>query len=129
MTERLRIVFRPEADGWWSVSSPDEVGLATQGKSLKVARRRAREGLSTLWEDWPRAERAVLLEEFVLPKSVLKGLASLHARRKELAESQERASRDSRKLARALVKRGLGMRDAGDLLALSHQRIAQLIAD
>jgi len=128
MTDQLRIVFEPEG-GWWSVHSPDEPALATQGKTLATARKRAREALSSLWDDWPRAKRAELVEEFALPEDVLQGLEALESKRRLVLELQQSASAQSRKLARALVKYEVSLRDAGALLSLSHQRVAQLVAD
>ncbi len=106
----------------------DDIRVALMKFTLP-ARFHAPHETNRIWDDWPRAERAELIEEFVLPKSVLHGLRNLEAERKKLRALQDTASSRSRKLARALLKRGVGLCDAGDLLSLSHQRVAQLVSD
>lgn len=112
-----------EESGWWVVEAP-EYNAVTQAKTLTTARKRIREALSLFVEDSSTAE---LVETFRLPPGLeqsVRVLEGIRARFKEVQREQQDASR---KAAWALRRAGIGTRDSGLLMDLTHQRVAQLL--
>ena len=123
---RYAVRYEPIEDGWWLAVVPDVPGCLTQGKSLRQARERIREALSLYATD---ANTAELIETKVLPRSVLNAVEKAQEYREAVEDAQLKASSASRVAVRALLKRGLSMRDAAELLEISHQRVAQLASE
>ncbi|MCX5215610.1 type II toxin-antitoxin system HicB family antitoxin [Kitasatospora sp. NBC_00240] len=109
---------------WWAVEVPDVPGAHTQGRNLKEAEQMAREAVALLLDV---EEDQVLIDlRPELPRATTDILADFQARRtaREDAEAAERTAQEA--AARALKAAGLSVRDAGAVLGISHQRIAQL---
>jgi predicted RNase H-like HicB family nuclease len=122
-----RIHLTRDENGAWIVRSPDVPGFHTYGRSLRQARNRAREALSLWVEDVDDAE---LEFQYHLPKQWREATRAFgHARTRAIdAESEARALATD--VANYLTSAcGLSLRDAAELLALSHQRVQQLVAD
>jgi hypothetical protein len=79
-----------------------------------------------LWIAKP--EQAVLEEEIRLPPDLKAAVRRSHQTRERAEREHENAQDETRSAAEALVARGIGLRDAGELLGLSHQRVQQLVA-
>jgi len=93
--------------------------------SIDQARRRIREALS-LWVD--NAEDAVIEEEIRLPAAARQALQRAERARARADLERSRAQEETERTARALLDDlGIGMRDAGELLGISHQRVQQLV--
>jgi predicted RNase H-like HicB family nuclease len=109
---------------WWAVELPDVPGGFTQGRNLKEAAEMAREAVALLL-DLPEEEIEIDLQP-KLPKDTTTALADFQARRlqREGAEEAERTAQVA--AAQALTGAGLSVRDAGVVLGISHQRVAQL---
>ena len=122
-----RVPVERDETGTWIAHVVGVPGCHSYGRSLRQARSRIREALS-LWVD--DAADADLDFEVRLPTEV-----RLELRR--AAASRERASRATRDAQErtastvvAMVRdHGLSMRDAAELLGLSHQRVQQLVAE
>jgi predicted RNase H-like HicB family nuclease len=100
-------------------------GCHTYGRTLEQARRRIREALSLWVED---ADRAELVEEVRLPAAVKQAIGRSRTSRVEAEEQRAKAQEATSRAARTLVDElHLGLRDAAELLGLSHQRVQQLI--
>jgi len=113
-----------DESGHWIASVPAVKGCHTYGRSIHEARERIREALGLFVRD---ASRARLSDDIRLPA----GVRSLLARQRE---ARSRAEREQQR-ARAVVSRavvalteelGLSVRDAGELLGISYQRVQQL---
>jgi predicted RNase H-like HicB family nuclease len=101
-------------------------GVHTYGRTLDQLRRRIREALSLRAED---ADAAALVEEIRLPNDARHAIQRSSAARTRAERERVHAQRATTDAANILVERlGLGMRDAGELLGLSYQRIQQLIS-
>jgi predicted RNase H-like HicB family nuclease len=123
--KEYRAVFERDETGTWLARVPSIPGCHTYGRTLEQARTRLREALG-LWITQPDAVR--IEEDIVLP-SELKAAVRRSRRTRERAErEQEHAQKETRAAATALVGDGVSLRDAGELLGLSHQRVQQLVS-
>ena len=118
-------VFERDENGAWIVRIPEVRGCHSYGRSLEEARRRIREALS-LWVD--DAENAVIDEEIRLPAAARTALNRAMRARERADREHDAAQRETERTARTLLDDvGISMRDAGELLGISHQRVQQLV--
>jgi len=97
----------------------------TSGQTHAQLRRRIREALSLYVDD---ADRTELVEELRLPREVRDALRRNEAARRRLEASRRAAGAATGEAVRTLVEDlNLGLRDAGELLGLSYQRVQQLV--
>jgi predicted RNase H-like HicB family nuclease len=121
-----RVVIERDESGAWIAHVRGVRGCHTYGRTLDQVRRRVREALSLWVED---AETAELVEEIRLPGDARQAIRRSSAARTRAARGRENAQRATTAAAKLLVERlGLGVRDAGELLGLSHQRVQQLLS-
>ena len=120
----LRVVYEKGNDGLWFVEVPSVRGCHTQGKSVAQARERIREALGLFRDD---ADRVELKEEFKLPAELRNMVVHFLATRAKAKALEVEAQAAARKAAAALKKRSFTVRDAGEVLELSHQRVQQLL--
>lgn len=95
----------------------------TFGRGLTQTRARIREAL-VLWEG-PAAEEAELLEELPMPKATRKKLVQLEALRRKLADLMQSARSHQDQVVTELIG-SWSLRDIGQMLAISHQRVGQI---
>jgi len=113
-----------EESGAWIARVPGVPGCHTWGRSLRQVKRRIREALSLWVED---ADRAELDFREHLPGEMRRELAAVRAAREKAGEAQTEAVRVAAAAVQDLTKRrGLSVRDAADLIGVSHQRVQQL---
>lgn len=114
---------RYEHDGnWWVATVPAVKGCHTQGRSIAQARNRIREALALCLGD-EKAEAAELADDIRLPSQLQKSMKALRKAEEEAAKLQKlRAA-----AAKELTASGLSVRDAGEVLGVSFQRIQQLV--
>ena len=123
--ETYKAVFERDESGAWIVRVPQIPGCHTYGRTLDQARRRIREALS-LWVD--DAEEAEIEAEIRLPRAAREALDRAKRARARADRERSRAQEETERTARALLDEvGIGMRDAGELLGISHQRVQQLV--
>ena len=118
------VVYERDDDGWWAASVPSVRGCRTQGRSLAQARERIREALSLFVKN---AQRAELRDKIVLPAEFRRQVDRQLRLRHALEAEQRQLQESTQGTVRQLVKRGLSVRDVGELLGLSHQRVHQLV--
>jgi predicted RNase H-like HicB family nuclease len=124
MAKAYKVVFELGEDGLWSVSVPAVRGCRSQGKSIAQARDRIREALGLFVDD---ADDAEFREDLKLPATLKRTLHAYHGARKRAQAEKEKAQARARESVRILKKAGFTVRDAGELLELSHQRVQQLL--
>jgi predicted RNase H-like HicB family nuclease len=124
---RYRIDLERDETGAWIVRSPDVPGFHTYGRSLGQARNRAREALS-LWVE--QADDADLEFRYRLPKGWRDATRKLRQARIRANTAEKEAQALGAEVANYLTGVcGLSLRDAAELIDLSHQRVQQLIAE
>ena len=120
-----RVILERDETGAWIARVPSVRGCHTHGRTLEQARRRIREALG-LWVE--NAETAELVEEVRLPTEARDAIRRSRRARSEAEQQREEAQAATSEAARALVQElHLGLRDAGELLGLSYQRVQQLV--
>jgi predicted RNase H-like HicB family nuclease len=122
--KEYKAVFERDESGAWLARVPAIRGCHTYGRTLEQARGRLREALG-LWI--ARPEQAVIEEEIRLPADLKAAIQRSRRTRERAAQEREHAQKETRAAAEALVDEGVSLRDAGELLGLSHQRVQQLV--
>ena len=117
-------IFERDESGAWLARIPSIRGCHTYGRTLEQARTRLREALG-LWIDRP--EHAVIEETIRLPADLRTAIQRSRRTRERAERERENAQEQTRAAAEALVEEGVSLRDAGELLGLSHQRVQQLV--
>lgn len=111
---------------WWLASVTGVEGCHTQGRTIDQARRRIREALSLFVDD---ASEADLVDEIVLPRNARTLLNRVRSTRRRAEEERAKLQSTTAEAAHLLTEElGVSVRDAGELLGLSHQRVQQLLA-
>jgi predicted RNase H-like HicB family nuclease len=118
-----RAVIVRDEDGYWFVDFPDIPGCHTQGRTLRAARTRMRDALSLFVDD---ADAAHIVEDLRLPGDTMAAVHRTVELREHAAEAAQESQAAAREAVRRLLDAGLTLRDAGDVLGLSFQRVNQL---
>lgn len=123
---KYRVVFERDESGAWIARVRGVRGCHTHGRTLEQARRRIREALGLWVED---ADTAELEEEIRLPAEARTAIRASRTARQAADRQRQAARAATAEAARFLVgELHLGLRDAAELLDLSHQRIQQLVS-
>ena len=128
----FQVVFEPD-DGGWHVHVPEVQGCRTWGRSISAARKNVRKTLGlcvdVLGEGAGEvAKVAIFVEDFKIPAAVKHDVEQAHAARRYAEAMVDLAQMRTTHAAKTLTgKLGLSLRDAGDLLGLSHERVKQLM--
>lgn len=112
--------------GYWNASVPEVPGAHTFARRLDQIPGQIKEALRLFPESVP-AEFDVELEPR-LPDSMQEMVRQANEVREHARRAAEQANEQTRAAAAALRSGGLPMRDVGELLHVSHQRVAQLLA-
>ena len=118
-------VICERAGGWWAVHVRERPGVFTQVRRLDQAEEMARDAIAMF--EGRRADSFTIEVDAVPPSGTGKVVGRARHARAEAEAAQSAASEATVAAALALVRGGLTVRDAGMLLGLSHQRIAQVI--
>lgn len=114
-----------DESGWWIATARGVSGCHTQGRSIRQSLSRIREALSVCVGHDISAED---LEPFVhLEAAARRAVSRYESARKRLERDQLAARNTAVEAVETLVGGlSLSVRDAGDVLGLSHQRVNQL---
>ena len=120
-----RVVIERDESGAWIARVPRVPGCHTYGRTLDQARRRIREALSLWVEDAACVKFEV---EVRLPREIRRELQKSSSARRRAERERAEAAAATKSAANALVRElRVGMRDAAELLGISHQRVQQLV--
>jgi predicted RNase H-like HicB family nuclease len=127
MRTSYTVRYERDETGWWVAQVKEAPAAITQGRTIAEARRRIREALALALDDDAAAERAKLVDDVRLPAEVRRALQEARAARARLATESKKAQESTAKAVRTLLKSmHLSVRDAGDLIGISPQRVHQL---
>lgn len=117
--------YERDETGWWVATVKEVRGCHTQGRTIAQARRRISEALG-LFVD--HADKADLIDDVVLPANARTLLERVQSTRKRAEEEAIKLQSSTAEAAEVLTRDvGVSVRDAGELLGLSHQRVHQLL--
>jgi predicted RNase H-like HicB family nuclease len=123
---RYEVIYARDEGGWWIARVRGVSGVHSNGRTIAEARRRVREALALAVGD-TAAEKADLVDDVQIPASLRSRITSYRRVRAAEQKARNEALDVARILAPALVRNlGLSVRDVGELLGLSHQRVHQL---
>lgn len=109
----------------WALDVEGEPGIHSQVRRIDQAEEMAREAIAGVLDIAPGSFEIVVAPE--VPAAVRTMVDKATKARSQAAQAQDAAALLTRDAARRLVEGGLTVRDAGVLLGVSHQRIAQLV--
>ena len=122
MAKKYTAVYEYGNDGWWTVSIREVRGVHTQGRSIAQARTRVREALGLFVDG---AEAAQLVDDIRVGAAMLNAILKARRARQAADRQQKLATLASRAAAKKLVAK-MSVRDAGEVLGVSHQYVQQL---
>jgi predicted RNase H-like HicB family nuclease len=121
-----KVVYERDESGSWTADVPSVPGCHSYGRTIEQARERVREALDLWVRD---AGSAYLLDDVRLPTRLRAAVKRARVERKKAEEQHERAQRTAAQAATELTRDlHVSLRDAGEVLGLSRQRIQQLTA-
>jgi DNA-directed RNA polymerase specialized sigma24 family protein len=111
--------------GWWIISIP-ELDLVTQARRIRDIQHMATD-LVAAWLDKDPVDVRVEVEDFMPPAAVVEQMTRAKTLLAHATHEQEEAGRLASDAVSVLVDElGLTLRDAAQVLGVSHQRVAQL---
>lgn len=119
------VVTARRSEGWWALHAEAIRGTHTQVKRLDQAEDMVRDAISLLLEVDPLSFDVQVVPE--LDADLTDVVNAATRARSQAADASTTAARTTQAAARRLVEGGLTVRDAGVLLGISHQRVAQLL--
>jgi predicted RNase H-like HicB family nuclease len=121
-------VTAKRAGKWWALEIPEVPGVLSQVRRLDQAEAMAREALATMLDVAPDSFGVKL--EPTLDDTAREVLDALARAKEHLAQVQREATLAAQRAAVVLTHDdGLSMRDAGEVMNLSHQRVAQILEE
>ena len=121
--QRVEVV---RSGGWWAITVPALDGVFSQAKRLDQVEDRAREAIS-LMLDVDEDDVGDLDVVVTPPARVADLLGALEASVAAADEATRTAVATRREIAELLRAEGLPLRDVGELIGVSHQRLSQLL--
>lgn len=111
---------------WWAVEVPEVDGVFTQAKRLDQVASEVADAVGLLEDVDPATVEVEVIARLGTADDT--AVAALRLERDRLEAEQLALAADARLIAASLVRKaGLSLRDAGQMLGISHQRVAQLL--
>ncbi len=111
--------------GWWALESPDVPRMHTQARRLDLAASIAAEAIATI-HGVDESEVVIDLVP-VLDDARAATLERMHSARASAERAAQDAAASTGKAALRLHELGMSMRDVGEIMGISHQRVHQLL--
>lgn len=130
MSTTYEAVFEMDDNGWWFVDAPGVNGAHSHGPTLVKARANIAEAIALMTD--AETSRVQITPTFRLRAEVAPSVEQARARRAE-AEAAQAKAMDSTRSAIADLRANYGSllsnRDIAELVGISHQRVAQIVAE
>ena len=119
------INYKRIEDGFWLATVTGVPGCLTQGRTINQTRERIKEALTLFVDD---VESANLVDNIQLSTKARRALNHFKAVRERAIAEGIKLQESASQAASALIDgMGMSMRDTGELLELSHQRVHQIV--
>lgn len=112
---------------WWAITVPELGGVFSQARRLDQVDAMAREAIALMLDIDP-ADVGELDIEVEPPARVVDVLEALKRSEVQAEEARETLVETRRRAAEELRAAGLPLRDVGELLGVTHQRVSQILA-
>ena len=112
---------------WWSITVPELSGVFSQAKRLDQVERNAREAIAMML-DIAEVDVGSLEVDVTPPGTAVEVLKRLEDFVATANEATDAATAARREAAQLLREEGLPIRDVGELIGVSHQRVSQILA-
>lgn len=123
--QRIRVKFNHEGSDWL-VEDMDEPRIHSFGRTLAKARSNIIDAAALWYEVHP--ESIEIVSVFDISGEAFKLLEQLQQARADAARHEEAVRNLTSQAVQELLNRRVSMRDAAEILQLSHQRIQQIAA-
>jgi len=110
---------------WWAIEVPELPGVFTQARRLDRAEAMVRDVLS-LWLGVPEDSFDVRVVAQISPADAQATVTKAVQSREAADQASAEAARSMREAARLLTSQGLTLRDTGEILGVSYQRVQQI---
>lgn len=105
---------------WWAITVPELKGVFSQARRLDQVESTAREAIALMLDVAPGSFEIIVKPE--VPGEVTQARQA----RTALRQAERSAEEATRSAAEALLRQGYTVRDAGELLGISPQRVSQI---
>ena len=119
----VHVTYEQDESGAWIAEVREQRECHTYGRSIAQAKERIREAMQL----FDQLDGAEVVDEVVLPAPVKKAVKLAKAARERAAGEAAKANDATTRAVKALAKKGVSVRDAADMLNLSHQRVHQIL--
>jgi predicted RNase H-like HicB family nuclease len=127
-SKKYRVVYELDSEtGHWIASVPEFPEGLVHGLTLEQARKRIRQALAEWLGLGEPLNAGRILDDVRLPARIRRTVRGAQQARERAAHAQAEAARRTRAAAARLVRLGLSLRDAGELLGVTRQRAHQLL--
>jgi predicted RNase H-like HicB family nuclease len=130
MVAAMKPRYTAEAErsgGWWSITVAELPGVFSQARRLDQVEYMAREAISLLLEVPSDSFDVDVVENLDPPTQ--EAMADIIAAREAVATLKRSTTTKTRDFVQSLHESGYPQRDIGRLMGISHQRVAQLLAE
>ncbi len=111
---------------WWAIDIPDVPGAFTQSRRLEHAQSMARDAIALLLDVDPLSFDVEVRVE--LQEHLQEAVESVARSKADALQARENAATSAEQAVRVLTAEGITIRDIGEILGVSFQRVAQLAA-